>query len=235
VRLLEVRGITVYYGAVKALEEASLRVEEGEIVALIGPNGAGKSTMLKAICGLLPFVGGRIEGGDITFMGESIKGIPAYKLIRKGISIVPEGRRIFPTMTVLENLEIAVLKMNGRKKKELMEEVFELFPILGERRRQKAGTLSGGEQQMLAIGRALMLKPKLLVLDEPSLGLSPDYTAFIFDKIKELNRKGTSVLIAEQNVRMVLDISDRAYLFKMGKVVLSGPSGKILEHCQGMF
>ena len=233
--MLEVRGITVYYGAVKALEEASLRVEEGEIVALIGPNGAGKSTMLKAICGLLPFVGGRIEGGDITFMGESIKGIPAYKLIRKGISIVPEGRRIFPTMTVLENLEIAVLKMNGRKKKELMEEVFELFPILGERRRQKAGTLSGGEQQMLAIGRALMLKPKLLVLDEPSLGLSPDYTAFIFDKIKELNRKGTSVLIAEQNVRMVLDISDRAYLFKMGKVVLSGPSGKILEHCQGMF
>ena len=229
--LLEVRNLTVYYGAVQALNNISLKVNKGEIVAMIGPNGAGKSTALKAICGLLKETGGEIKNGEVIFEGKSIKGIPPYELVKMGISLVPEGRRIFPTMTVLENLEMGgYLNQNVKEKKEALERVFEIFPVLKERRNQKAGTLSSGEQQMLAIGRSLMLQPKLLLLDEPSLGLSPNYVEDVFEKIKEINRAGVSVLLVEQNARMALEYAHRAYVFKIGKIFLEGEGKQLLEN-----
>jgi len=229
--LLEVKDLTVYYGAVQALNNISLTVNEGEIVAMIGPNGAGKSTALKAICGLLKASDGRIAKGEVFFSGESIKNIPPHDLVRKGISLVPEGRRVFPTMTVMENLEMGGYTNNNRKTTEAsLNRVLDLFPVLGSRRKQKAGTLSSGEQQILAIGRGLMLKPKLLLLDEPSLGLSPNYVEAIFEKLKEINKDGTTVLLVEQNARMALEYADRAYVFRIGEIFLEDTGQNLLKN-----
>lgn len=242
--LLEVKNITVYYGMVQALNNISLQVNDKEIVALIGPNGAGKSTALKAICGLLKPYGGEIKSGDVFFEGESIKNIPPHNLVKKGISLVPEGRRVFPTMSVLENLEMGAYTIDNRpetsddrQKKEgkskvhsQMSNVFQLFPILNERRKQKAGTLSSGEQQMLSIGRALMLNPKLLLLDEPSLGLSPNYIEDVFEKIKEINQNGTAILLVEQNARMALEYAHRGYVFKIGEIFLEDTGENLLNN-----
>lgn len=229
--LLEVKDLTVAYGTVQALNNISLHVDEDEIVAMIGPNGAGKSTALKAICGLLKATGGQITKGDVLFSGESIKNMPPYNLVRKGISLVPEGRRVFPSMTVLENLE-----MGGYTKKDMkaigasLVRIFDLFPVLDGRRRQKAGTLSSGEQQMLAIGRALMLQPRLLLLDEPSLGLSPNYVETVFEKLKEINKDSTTILLVEQNARMALEYSNRAYVFQIGEIFLEDTGENLLKN-----
>lgn len=231
--MLKVKNITVYYGSVLALDNVSINVNEGEIVALIGPNGAGKSTALNAICGLLT-----PQSGDILFYGERINGKKPYELVRKGICLVPQGRRIFYSMTVLENLEMGAYTLVNRLMgfrvknsliKERMEKVFEIFPVLKERQKQRAGTLSSGEQQMLAIGRALMLKPKLLLLDEPSLGLSPNYVEIVFEKIKEINKDGTSILIVEQNARMALEYADRGYVFEIGKIAFEDKASNLLK------
>jgi len=219
-RLLEVNNLTVFYGSVRALENASFYVDPGEIVAMIGPNGAGKSTALKAVCGLVP-----IKEGNIQFQGKDIKGLSTDQLVRKALSLVPEGRRLFSTMTVLENLEMGAFTISNKEislAKERLERVFKLFPILRERRKQKAGTLSSGEQQMLAIGRALMLEPKLLLLDEPSLGLSPNYVEIVFAKLQEINKAGTSILLVEQNALKALEICHRGYVFEIGTIALEG-------------
>jgi branched-chain amino acid transport system ATP-binding protein len=232
--LLQVKNLTVYYESVLALDNVSISVNEGEIVALIGPNGAGKSTTLKAICGLLV-----PQSGEILFEGERINGKQPYQLVEKGLCLVPEGRKVFYSMTVLENLEMGAYTLgNGFMSfwgknpliEERIERVFELFPILKERRKQRAGTLSSGEQQMLAIGRALMLKPKLLLLDEPSLGLSPNYVEIIFDKIKEINKEGVTILLVEQNVRVALEYADRGYVFEIGRIAFEDKADNLLEN-----
>ena len=231
--MLEVKDLSVNYGTVKAINHISLEINEGEIVALIGPNGAGKSTTLKAICGLLKETGGEIKGGDVVFREESIKNVPTYDLVKKGLSLVPEGRRVFPSMSVLENLEMGFYTQYSNTKSQLskrLNKVFNLFPVLKQRRKQKAGTLSGGEQQMLAIGRAFMLKPKLLLLDEPSLGLSPNYVEDVFEKIKEINRDGTTIILVEQNARMALEYADRGYVFEIGKITLKDKAKNLLEN-----
>lgn len=231
--LLEVKSLTVCYGMVRALEDVSFKVTGGEIVAMIGPNGAGKSTALKAVSGVLEATGGRIEGGEILFRGENIKGLRTDQLVRKRVSLVPEGRRVFPTMTVFENLEMGAYTVDshqGPVVRERTEKVFELFPVLKERRRQRAGTLSSGEQQMLALGRALMLKPKLLLADEPSLGLSPNYVDLIFEKLVEINQDGTSILLVEQNASMALEIAHRAYVFRIGEIVMENSGRNLLEN-----
>lgn len=232
--MLEVKNITVYYGTVPALSNISINVNEGEVVAMIGPNGAGKSTALKSICGLL-----NPQSGEILFQGEKINGKQPYQLVKKGLSLVPEGRRIFSSMTVLENLETGAytlvnefmsLGVKGSPIAERIEKVFELFPVLKERQKQRAGTLSSGEQQMLAIGRALMLRPKLLLLDEPSLGLSPNYVETVFEKIKEINKEGTTILLVEQNARMALEYADRGYVFEIGKIAMEDNAQNLLEN-----
>lgn len=229
--LLEVNNLNVYYGTVQALKNISINVNEGEIVAMIGPNGAGKSTVLKAICGLLKATDGEITSGEVIFRKKSIKNLPPYELVKKGISLVPEDRRVFPTMSVQENLEMgAFIRKNKEAIIEAMEKVFLLFPILKKRNKQKAGTLSTGEQQMLAMARALMLQPKLLLIDEPSLGLSPNYIEAVFDKIKEVNQDGTSILLVEQNARIALEYSDRAYVFEIGKITFEGRSNGLLKN-----
>jgi branched-chain amino acid transport system ATP-binding protein len=221
--LLEVKNLTVRYGTVVALKDVSFEVNEGEIVALIGPNGAGKSTALKAISGMLQAVDGIIDKGEILFEGRSIKGLRTDQLVAEGLSLVPEGRRVFPTMTVLENLEMgAFARVDKAMIKDDIAKVLVFFPPLKERLHQKAGTLSTGEQQMLAIGRALMLKPKLLLADEPSLGLSPNYVELIFDKFTEINKNGTSILLVEQNAMEALRTAHRAYVFSIGAILLSG-------------
>ena len=223
--LLEVKNLNVYYGAIKAIENISFEVDDGEIVAMIGPNGAGKSTALKAVVGLV-----EPQKGDIIFEEESIRGYKPHSLVEKGISLVPENRRIFNTMSVLENLEMgAYIRKDKREIKDDMSKIFGLFPILAERRKQRAGTLSTGEQQILAMGRALMLKPKLLLADEPSLGLSPAYVDLIFDKIKEINKNGTSILLVEQNARMALEYADRGYVFKIGEIFLEDTGENLLK------
>jgi len=224
--VLEVKNITVYYGSVLALANVSINVNEGEIVAMIGPNGAGKSTALKAICGLLS-----PQSGDILFLGEKINGKQPYQLVKKGLCLVPEGRRVFSSMTVLENLEMGAYTINDRKALgDNLEKVLALFPVLKERQKQRAGTLSSGEQQMLAIGRALMLRPKLLLLDEPSLGLSPNYVEIVFEKIKEINREGTTILVVEQNARTALEYADRGYVFEIGRVAFEDKAANLLEN-----
>lgn len=229
--LLEVRKLNVNYGSLRALDNVSLNVAEGEIVAMIGPNGAGKSTTLKAISGIIKATGGEIKSGDIFFVGDQIKNTPPYELVKKGISLVPEDRRVFPTMTVQENLEMGAFSLSSREIiKKAMDNVFTLFPILRERKKQVAGTLSVGEQQMLAMGRALMIKPKLLLLDEPSLGLSPNYVEAVFNKISEINSIGTTVLLVEQNARMALEYSHRAYVFEIGKIAFTDNSKNLIEN-----
>jgi len=226
-KILEIANLSVNYGTVRALENASFYVNEGEIVAMIGPNGAGKSTALKAICGLIA-----INSGEIKYQGKPIKGMTPDRLVKKGLSLVPEGRHIFPTMTVLENLEMGAYTIPQKEKlliRERLENVFQLFPILRERRNQKAGTLSTGEQQMLAIGRALMLKPSLLLLDEPSSGLSPNYIEIVFEKLKQINKAGTSILLVEQNVLKALEICHRGYVFDIGTIALDGSRESLIK------
>ena len=229
--LLEVKNLTVFYGTVEALNRVSLHVSEGEIVAMIGPNGAGKTTALKAICGLIKLEAP--SSGEIIFNGENIENLRTDILVKKGMSLVPEGRRVFPSMTVLENLEMGgYIRSDKKAIRESIERVFELFPAIKHRRKQRAGTLSSGEQQMLAMGRALMLKPKLLLLDEPSLGLSPNYVETVFNRIKEINKSGTSILLVEQNARIALEYSHRGYVFEIGKILLEGDSENLLKNEQ---
>lgn len=219
--MLKVTDINVYYGQIHAIKGVSFEVNEGEVVSLIGANGAGKSTILKTISGLL-----RSKTGSIEFLDENISSIEPFKLVSKGLAHVPEGRRIFLQMTVLENLE-----MGGYIRKDDFQadinDIFKRFPRLEERKHQIAGTLSGGEQQMLAMGRALMSKPKLLILDEPSMGLAPILVAQIFDIIRELHKSGTTILLVEQNAEMALKVADRAYVLESGTITLSG-TGKEL-------
>ena len=221
--MLQVNDITVYYGNIHALKGISLEVHEDEIVALIGANGAGKSTTLKTISGLM-----HSKTGSITLMNEDITHAEAHKLVSKGLAHVPEGRRIFLHMTVLENLEMGAYTQPGYVKDGIAD-VFERFPRLKHRKNQIAGTLSGGEQQMLAMGRALMSKPKLLMLDEPSMGLAPILVQQIFDIIKELHEAGTTILLVEQNAEMALRIADRAYVLESGRITLSGTGAELAQ------
>jgi len=214
--LLRVDAIEVAYGDLTAVLGASLEVRPGEIVALIGSNGAGKTTTLRAISGLLP-----IRRGRIDFEGDRLDGLPSSKVVGRGIAHVPEGRQLFPSMTVLENLELGARAARALKT-ESLEWVFQLFPRLRERRRQLAGTLSGGEQQMVAIGRGLMARPKLLMLDEPSLGLAPVVVRVVFDNLVEINRRGMAILLVEQNVLRALQLSHRGYVLENGQIVLDG-------------
>ena len=221
--MLKVDNIHVYYGAIHAVKGVSFEVGEGEIVALIGANGAGKSTILKTISGLM-----HPRSGSITFMDKNIAHTDAYKLVRQGLAHVPEGRRIFLQMTVQENLEMGAFTQKEVSKEEL-DKVFELFPRLKERRKQVAGTLSGGEQQMLAMSRALMSKPKLMMLDEPSMGLAPILVDQIFSIIKELHAAGTTILLVEQNASKALEIADRAYVLETGTITLSGTGAELAQ------
>lgn len=221
--MLKIVDLELNYGVIKALKKINLEVNEGEIVTLIGANGAGKSSTLKAISGIE-----KISGGQILFDGEDITKKSAQDIVKMGISQVPEGRRIFPGMTVLENLELgAYLRKDKEDIKKDLETVYKRFPVLKERSKQNAATLSGGEQQMLAMGRALMSKPKLILLDEPSMGLAPILVKEIFSIIEDIKNNGTTVLLVEQNARMALSIADRAYVLETGSIVLSG-SGKDL-------
>ncbi|KGR75352.1 ABC transporter ATP-binding protein [Ureibacillus sinduriensis] len=223
--MLKVNNIDVFYGNIHALKEVSLEVNEGEIVTLIGANGAGKSTLLKTLSGLL-----KPKKGEVLYQTQQIGGKPAQAIVKVGISHVPEGRRVFSTMSVEENLELgAYLRTDREEIKKDIANVYGLFPILGERRKQPSGTLSGGEQQMLAMGRALMAKPKLLLLDEPSMGLAPLIVKQIFEIIKMVNEKGTTVLLVEQNANMALSIANRAYVIETGKIVLSGTAKELQE------
>lgn len=222
--MLKVNDINVYYGSIHAIKGVSFEVHEGEIVTLIGANGAGKSTILKTVSGLL-----KSKTGSIEFLDNSIVGIAPHKLVNKGLAQVPEGRRIFLQMTVEDNLEMgAYTQPNSGIAKDIAD-VYERFPRLKERRKQIAGTLSGGEQQMLAMGRALMSHPKLLMLDEPSMGLAPILVEQIFDIIKELNEAGTTVLLVEQNASMALSIAHRAYVVETGKITLSGTGKELAQ------
>lgn len=221
--MLKAEDLNVYYGKIHALKGISFEVKKGEVVSLIGANGAGKSTTLKTISGLL-----RSKTGSVNFMGEDISNIDSFKLVEKGIAHVPEGRRIFLDMSVIENLEMGAY-IRGKANKSDLDSIFERFPRLYERKNQIAGTLSGGEQQMLAMGRALMSHPKLLMLDEPSMGLAPILVGQIFDIIKELHESGTTILLVEQNAEMALEISDRAYVIESGKVTLSGPGQALMN------
>ncbi|WP_027480708.1 ABC transporter ATP-binding protein [Deinococcus pimensis] len=222
--LLEVKGVQSYYGHIHALKGVDLTVGEGEVVALIGGNGAGKTTTLRTISGML-----RPKQGDVTYAGRSIVGMAAHDIMSLGISHVPEGRRIFPQLTVRENLDIGAYKVSNRKLiQERMDEGFALFPRLAERRTQLGGTLSGGEQQMLAIARALMVDPKLLLLDEPSMGLSPKFVETIFDIVERLNReRGTTILLVEQNASMALGVARRAYVLQTGEIRLTGDAADV--------
>ena len=218
----------MYYGAIHALKGVSFHVEEGEIVSLIGANGAGKTTAMHTISGLL-----HSKTGDITFMGNSISKTEPHRIVRLGLAQVPEGRRVFASMTVQENLEMGAYarsRSQGREIEQDLALVFKRFPRLKERRRQQAGTLSGGEQQMLAIGRALMSRPKMLLLDEPSMGLSPILVQEIFSCIREVNEGGTTILLVEQNAKMALSVSDRAYVLETGCIILEGKSSELLDN-----
>jgi branched-chain amino acid transport system ATP-binding protein len=223
--VLQVREIDVYYGAIHALKKLSLEVEQGSIVTLIGANGAGKTTTLKSISGLL-----RPKTGSIIFKGTDISKVAPEKIVGLGISQVPEGRRVFSTMTVMENLEMgAYLRKDKKGVEEDMENVFTRFPRLKERRKQLAGTLSGGEQQMLAIGRALMARPQLMLMDEPSMGLAPLLVKEIFSIIKDINERGTTILLVEQNANMALSIADKAYVIETGEIVLQGNAHELMN------
>lgn len=224
--LLKIENLHTYYGHIHALKGINLEVEEGEIVTLIGANGAGKSTTLRTISGLV-----RPREGTITFNGQSIGGIPAHKIVGLGISQAPEGRQIFSTLTVTENLNMGAYTLGGDKQRieANRERVFSLFPRLEERKNQLGGTLSGGEQQMLTIGRALMAHPKLLLLDEPSLGLAPLLVKLIFETIHEINARGVTVLLVEQNARAALKIAHRGYVLETGRVVLTGKATDLLN------
>ncbi|MDR1560057.1 MAG: ABC transporter ATP-binding protein [Clostridiales bacterium] len=222
--VLKVENINVYYGAIHAVKDVSFHVDEGEIVTLIGANGAGKSTILKTISGLL-----RSRGGSIAFMGKNISSAPTNVIVRDGLIQAPEGRAVFLQMTVEENLEMGAFTRPKSGNHARMERVFALFPRLKERRRQPAGTLSGGEQQMLAMGRALMSEPRLFMMDEPSMGLAPILVDQIFEIIGDLNRLGGTILLVEQNARMALSIAARGYVLETGRIIKSAPAADLLE------
>lgn len=223
---LVIKDLNLYYGGIHALKDINLKVMEGEIITLIGANGAGKTSTLRAISGLE-----KIKSGSITFDGKPINEVEAHKLVAGGLSHVPEGRKIFGNLTVMENLELgAYLRKDKEEVKKDYELIFEKFPILKERIKQNAGTLSGGQQQMLAIGRALMNRPKMLLLDEPSMGLAPMVVKQIFDTIVEINKTGTTILLVEQNANMALSIADRAYVLETGSVVLEGDAKELMKN-----
>ncbi|KAA0944379.1 ABC transporter ATP-binding protein [Sporosarcina sp. ANT_H38] len=221
--MLKVDNLNVYYGSIHALKGVSLHVDEGEIVTLIGANGAGKSTLLKTLSGLL-----KPKQGTIEYLNDSIAGKQAQAIVKAGISHVPEGRRVFADMSVEENIELgAFLRKDKAGIQQDFQKVYEIFPRLHERRKQSAGTLSGGEQQMLAMGRAIMAKPKLLLLDEPSMGLAPLMVKTIFQVVKDIKQEGTTILLVEQNANMALSIADRAYVIETGRVILSGTAEEL--------
>jgi branched-chain amino acid transport system ATP-binding protein len=221
--VLELSRVSAAYGSVKAVSEISISIGEGEAVGLLGANGAGKSTTLRAISGLV-----RLTSGTITFFGTNITSLPPYKIAELGIAHVPEGRQVFPELTVQENLEIgAYIPSAKAERSRTLELVFSIFPVLAGRRKQLAGTMSGGEQQMLAVGRGLMMKPRLLMLDEPSLGLAPVVTDATFEKIGEIHSMGTAILLVEQNVSRALKLVQRAYVFESGKTVMHGTSAEL--------
>jgi len=223
--MLEIKNLDVYYGVIHALKDISIQVNQGEIVTLIGANGAGKTTTLRTISGLI-----KPKNGTILFNGENIKDINVQEIVKKGLSHVPEGRHVFPDMTVLENLELgAYLRRDKKNIKEDMAKVYSRFPILEKRLKQNAGTLSGGEQQMLAIGRALMSKPKLLLMDEPSMGLAPLLVKEIFSIIEDINKQGTTILLVEQNAHMALSIAHRAYVLETGSIVIKGTGKELAQ------
>ena len=222
--ILKVEDINVYYGSIHAIKGISFEVQEGEVVTLIGANGAGKSTTLNAVSGLL-----RSKTGSISFLGESLAKGPSHKVVAKGLALVPEGRRIFLQMTVQENLEMGAFTQKGSGIQQDLEMVYELVPRLKERYKQMAGTLSGGEQQMLAMGRALMSHPKLLMLDEPSMGLAPILVEQIFEIIQNLHKAGTTILLVEQNAQAALSVADRGYVLETGKIVTTGTGAELLS------
>ena len=222
--MLSVENLQVYYGSIHAIKGISFEVNEGEIVTLIGANGAGKSTTLNTVAGLL-----KPKSGSVTFEGNSLGGVPVHKIVGKGMALCPEGRRIFLQLTVRENLEMGAYSRPGSEVEASIEEIYQRFPRLKERYRQVAGTLSGGEQQMLAMGRALMSKPRLMMLDEPSMGLAPILVEQIFDIIKELNEAGTTILLVEQNAQMALSVAHRGYVLETGRIVTSGTGEDLLE------
>lgn len=224
--MLEIKDLEVYYGAINALKGISFGVEPGEIIALIGANGAGKTTTLHTISGLIP-----AKRGSVMFNGVELTKTPAHKIVSMGMAHVPEGRRVFAQLTVLENLMLgAFTRKNKAEINETLEHVYERFPRLKERRTQLAGTLSGGEQQMLAMGRALMSKPSIVLMDEPSMGLSPLYVNEIFDIIQEINKSGTTVLLVEQNAKKALSIANRAYVLETGSISLSGDAKELMDN-----
>jgi len=226
IKMLKVESIDVYYGETKVLWNISLNLKQGELLAIIGPNGAGKTTIMRTIIGLLA-----PKKGVIFYEDKKIDHLPSYNIVKKGIALVPEGRRLFPKLTVLENLEIGNYLKNIRTfRQDLLKQTFEFFPILLERKNQEAQTLSGGESQMLAIARALMSKPKLLLLDEPSLGLAPNIVTYLFQTIKKLNEHGLTVIIVEQHVSQVLEIANRAYLLENGSIILEDTGSKMLNN-----
>jgi branched-chain amino acid transport system ATP-binding protein len=222
--MLKVNDIHVYYGAIHAIKGVSFEVNDGEIVTLIGANGAGKTTTLNTVAGLL-----RAKSGNVEFMGQDLHSVPAHKVVAQGLALVPEGRRVFLQMTVEENLEMGAYTQGGATIAPGLEKVYEQFPRLKERRRQIAGTLSGGEQQMLAMGRALMSRPKLLMLDEPSMGLAPILVEQIFEIIQSLHKAGTTILLVEQNAQMALSVADRGYVLETGKIVATGTGADLLN------
>ena len=223
--MLELRNLAMAYGDIRALWDVSLQVDKGEIVALLGSNGAGKTTTLKAISGVLkPLAGG------VFFEGKSLLNKAPHEIVEMGIAHIPEGRRLFPDMTVIENLEMGSYPRNARAgRRQTLQWIFELFPVLAERRHQMVGSMSGGEQQMVAIGRGLMARPKLLLVDEPSLGLAPLLVAEVFRVIKEIQGSGVTILLVEQNVRSALEITSRAYILESGRIVRAGPSNLLLH------
>lgn len=221
--MLKIDNLKVNYGGIEAVKGISLEVEEGSIVTLIGANGAGKSTTLRTIAGLVP-----ARSGNISFMGKEITGMPTNEIVSRGITLVPEGRKVFPDLTVLENLKIGAYLRKDNLDEDIRW-VYSLFPRLEERSWQAAGTLSGGEQQMLAVGRALMSRPKLMMMDEPSLGLAPLVVKGIFDIIKEVNKQGVTILLIEQNANMALHVADKGYVLETGRITLSGPGKDLLK------
>ncbi|MBS6643685.1 MAG: ABC transporter ATP-binding protein [Clostridiaceae bacterium] len=224
--MLEIENLEVYYGVIQAIKGISFQVNEGEIVALIGANGAGKTTILHTITGLIPSA-----AGTIRFEGQNITKVPGYKIVSMGMAHVPEGRRVFAQLSVLENLKLGAYTRNDKTEmEETLERIYKRFPRLEERKNQLAGTLSGGEQQMLAMGRALMSHPKLIVMDEPSMGLSPIYVNEIFDIIKEINDGGTTVLLVEQNAKKALSIAHKAYVLETGNIVLNGDAKELMNN-----
>ncbi len=223
--MLELGGVTAGYGQFTALWDVDLAVAAGEAVAVVGPNGAGKTTLMRVISGLVP-----ARAGTLAFEGRSLAGVPAHEIVAHGIAHVPEGRRIFPALSVADNLKMgAFLPAARRTYRETLERVFALFPVLAERRTQRAGSLSGGEQQMLAIGRALMSRPKLILLDEPSMGLAPVMVLRLFDLIRRVREEGYTILVVEQNVRQVLKLVDRAYLLEVGRIKIEGRAAELAE------